>query len=255
MYLGWGELVLQLFFGGIPSYTYRNPWNHVLLPRTFEPANAISCNCWERDSVCYLPHFKVMILYPPSVFIKTPFKLTPERQSKNLHSAPLGKLVVTLRLQINSWGRAGLRAETLAAICSLQNNVNNSSFPRRLPLPLPLLLLLLEIMHSSAYSTQKSISSPTEKNSTTRTLIKLCKALGTEKKCKFSVPKKWEKTNDWKESVKSYPWRLVKVTATKLLPSIALWYTPLFSFTRSVIPSQDQQLRSQSQHQDIHLRK
>lgn len=50
------------------------------------------------------------------------------------------------------------------------------------------------------------------------------------------------------------PWRFVKVTATKLLPSIALRYTPLFSFTRSLIPSQERQLRSQSQLQDIHLR-
>jgi len=70
-----------------------------------------------------------MIQYPPSVFIKTLFKLTPERQSKICIRLLLGKLVAMLKLPINSWGRESSRAETPAAVRSPRNNANNSGFP------------------------------------------------------------------------------------------------------------------------------
>lgn len=96
---------------------------------TLQCANAISCNCWETGSVCYLPRLKVMIQHPPSVFIKALFKLIPGWQSKKLHSTPLGKLVAaTLKLRINSCGGAGSQRETQ----SDPSETNNSSFPGRL---------------------------------------------------------------------------------------------------------------------------
>lgn len=121
-------------------------------------ANAISCNCWETGSVCYLPRLKVTIQHPPSVFIKTLFKLTPGWQSKNCIQLLWGKLVAaTLKLRINSCGGAGSQRETQ----SDPSETNNSCFPGRLLLLLP--LLLLRIMHSSAHSTQTSLSSPVGK--------------------------------------------------------------------------------------------
>lgn len=71
---------------------------------------------------------------------------------KKLHSVPLGKLVATtLKLRINSCGGAGSQRETQ----SDPSETNNSSFPGRLLL----LLLPLGIIHSSAHSTQTSLSS------------------------------------------------------------------------------------------------
>lgn len=100
---------------------------------------------------------------------------------KNLHSAPLGKLVATLKLLINSRGRASSQTEMQAAVCSLRNNANNSSFPKAAGAAWN--HTQLSSLHPEVYQLTR------RKSSTPSTLIKLCKALGSEKNASFLPPK------------------------------------------------------------------
>lgn len=92
--------------GSVCSYMYRNPQNcvhtRVLLPPPLKRANAISCNCREAASVCYLPRFKATIQYPPSVFIKALLTLTPEQPKPAFW--PAGR---SARVTVGAGRRAG----------------------------------------------------------------------------------------------------------------------------------------------------
>lgn len=116
-----------LYLGSVCSYRYRNPQNcahtRALLPPPLKRANAISSNCREAASVCYLPRFKATIQYPPSVFIKALLTLTPEQP----------KTCFLARWAQRS-GYAGSRAEGLGAAAAPRppQPPEQSNFPARL---------------------------------------------------------------------------------------------------------------------------